>query len=129
MKYRYATINDLPAITKCIASTQYYGPIDASTLDGHVLLAETDDQVVACMWIMRCGRHCYLDMLSVIPEYQHSGVGVKLLVVALRDLRNKGVEYVRASIHKDNKEALRIAEAMGGAIHGDYKIAFRKLGD
>ena len=130
MEYRLAMVKDLPGITECIASTGYYGPVDASTLDGPIVVAVNKyGGIAACIWILLHKRHAYLDFLAVNPVYKHEGIGVKLLLLALQTCKKVGARYIRSSIRSDNKETIRIARAMGAITDDEYSLVFRDLGE
>ncbi len=130
MRYRIATHKDHADIEDVIASTEYYPPVDASLMDGTFIVAEDNEgAIVGCVWIMHYGRNSYLDYLSVCPKYQHSGLGVRLLVKVRETLKRRGVRYVRSAIHLSNTEALRLGPAFGAIMHGPYSMCFADLGE
>lgn len=129
MKYRIGTYKDHADIEDVIASTDYYPPVDASLMDGTFVVAEDKgNQIVGCVWVMHYGRNAYLDYLAVRPQYQHKGVGVRLLAKLRHVLKRRGVRYVRSCIHLSNAEALRLGSAFGGMSHSPYALCFVDLG-
>jgi ribosomal protein S18 acetylase RimI-like enzyme len=129
MRYRIGTHKDFSDIEDCIASTEYYAPVDASTMDGTFVVAATDDgQVVGCVWVMHYGRNAYVDYLAVRPKYQHKGVAVKILAKLRHVLNRRGVRYVRSCVHLANLEAVRISKAFGSIVHSPYALCFVDLG-
>lgn len=129
MKYRIGTHKDHAEIEDIIASTDYYPPVDASLMDGTFVVAEhPDGQLIGCAWVMHYGRNAFLDYLAVRPSWQHKGIGVRLLVKVRHILKRRGVRYVRSQIHLSNVEALRVAVAMGSALHSPYALCFTDLG-
>lgn len=129
MKYRIATHKDHAAIEDVIASTGYYPPQDASLMDGTFIVAEDKEGALqGCVWIMHYGRNAYLDYLAVRPKFQHSGMGVRLLIKAREVLKRRGVRFVRSVVLLENTEALRLAPAFGCACHGPYALTFIDLG-
>ena len=130
MKYKLAEAKDLPGITECILSTGYYGPVDASTLDGPIIVAVNQyGGIAGCIWVLLHKRHAYLDFLAVNPVYKHEGIGVKLIMLALRTCKSSGARYIRSAIRDDNTEVVRIANAMGAATDPNYTLAFVNLGE
>lgn len=130
MEYRLAMVKDLPAITECIGSTGYYGPVDASTLDGPIVVAVNKyGGIVGCIWILLHKRHAYVDFLAVNPIYKHDGIGVKLVLLALKTCKEHGAQYIRATIRDTNTETVRLANAMGAATDPNYTLAFVNLGE
>lgn len=130
MKYRIGTYKDHADIEDVIASTDYYPPVDASLMDGTFVVAERrDGQIVGCAWVMHYGRNAFLDFLAVRPQYQHKGIGIKLLLKLKHILKRRGVRYVRSTIHLSNLEALRVGQAFGAMLHSPYALCFLDLGD
>ena len=129
MRYRIGTWRDHSDIEDCIASTGYYGPVNASLLDGTFVVAEdSKGQIVGCVWTFHYGRNAYIDFLSVRPSYQHKGLGVRLLARIRSLLKKRGVRFVRGCTILSNIETLRIWQAYGAAIHSPYAIGFVDLG-
>ena len=129
MKYRIGTHKDHAEIEDCIASTEYYPPVDASLMDGTFVVAEHESgEIVGCLWMMHYGRNAYFDYLSVRPKYQHIGLGIRLLVRGREILKRRGVRYIRSMIHLSNVETLRLAPAFGAILHAPYAACFLDLG-
>lgn len=129
MKYRIGTWKDHAAIEACIDATQYYGPVNVSLLDGTFIVAETNkNQIVGCVWTFHYGRNAFIDYLAVHPKYQHTGLGIKLLVHMRDLLRRRGVRFVRGCTLLDNVEMIRIWQTFGALVHSPYAIGFVDLG-
>jgi len=127
MKYRMATIEDWPQLTECICSNSVeHGIVDASELDGHIAVLEHEDRIIACVWALVNGRQCYGNYMSVLPEYQHLGFGVKLLVWFLSRLQESGVEHIRFTVREDNDEMLRVYEALGVTFSKGYAVGYKR---
>lgn len=130
MRYRIATHRDHADIEDCIASTDYYPPVDASLMDGTFIVAEHQDgRILGCMWMMHYGRNAYIDYLAINPKWQHLGLGVRLLVKARSVLKRRGVRYVRGNIFLTNQEAIRVSESLGAFVHAPYAMCFADLGE
>lgn len=126
MHYRIAKLEDAPAITELLGSTGYYGPVDAAELDGIIVVAERDGVLHGCVWAMVCGRHAYIDYLTVRPGY--SGIMPLRLMKTLEAVfRQVGVQYVRGVVKSDNTAAIRIDEALGATFDHDYSLGYRRL--
>ena len=127
MRYRIAKLEDAPAITELLGSTGYYGPVDASELDGVIVVAETKhQQLCGCVWVMVCGRHAYVDYLTVRPGYS-GRTAMRLMMMLEQVLRSLQVKYVRGVVKSDNTAAIRIDEAMGAVFDHDYSLGYRRL--
>lgn len=126
MHYRIAKLEDAPAITELLGSTGYYGPVDAAELDGIIVVAERDGVLYGCVWAMVCGRHAYIDYLTVRPG--HSGrTSIRLMQGAEVVLRELGVKYVRGVVKSDNTAAIKIDEAVGAVFDHGYSLGYRRL--
>ena len=129
MRYRIGTWKDHAEIEDCINSTGYYSQVDVSLLDGTFIVAEdSDGQIVGCVWTFHFGRNSYIDFLSVRPDIQHSGLGVRLLAKMRALLKKRGVRFVRGCTILNNLEMVRIWQAFGAKIHSPYAIGFVDLG-
>lgn len=127
MNIRTAGPGDFPAVTELLASTGYYMPVDASELDGYMVVAETkDQQLIGCVWAMVCGRHAYLDYLTVRKGYS-GRTAIRLMQGMEQVLHQLGVKYVRGVVKSDNTAAIRIDEAMGAVFDHDYSLGYRRL--
>lgn len=128
MLYRIGTHKDFSDIEDCIASTEYYAPVDASIMDGTFVVAVNEHkQVMGCVWVMHFGRNAYVDYLAIRPGLQHKGVAVRLLTKLQHILRRRGVRYVRSCVHLSNLEAIRISKAFGSVVHSPYALCFVDL--
>ncbi|KPK44899.1 MAG: hypothetical protein AMJ65_01635 [Phycisphaerae bacterium SG8_4] len=127
MMYRMARVEDLPQITECICTVKEHGVVDASELDGHIAVIEHEGRIIACVWAMVQGRNCYGDYMSILPEYQHLGFGPRLLVWFLARLREAGVKYIRFFVREDNKEMLRIYQALGVSFGTGYAVGYKRI--
>lgn len=126
MHYRIATLEDAPAITELLGSTGYYCPVDAAELDGIIVVAERDGVLYGCVWAMVCGRHAYLDYLTVRPG--HSGkISLRLMKTLEVVLRQVGAKYIRGVVKSDNTAAIRIGEAVGAVFDHGYSLGYRRL--
>jgi hypothetical protein len=126
MHYRIAKLEDAPAITELLGSTGYYGPVDAAELDGVVVVAEREGVLYGCVWAMVCGRHAYIDYLTVRPG--HSGImPLRLMKTLEAVLRKVGATYIRGVVKTDNTAAMRIDEAVGAVFDDGYSLGYRRL--
>lgn len=129
MKYRVATAQDLESATECIASTGYFNEVRAEALDGVLIVAVQDGRVMSTVWAMVCGRHAYVDYLSVRPELQGTGIGVRMLYKLYQYLRKVGILYARSHIHGSNMEVCKVAAKMGSVLDAPYVVTHTYLGD
>lgn len=128
MKYRIGTHKDFSDIEDVIASTEYYGQINPTLLDGTWVVAEDDEgQIVGCVWVMHHKRSAYIDYLCVVPRLQHIGIGVRLMVKLRQVLKRRGIKYVRGCVKLDNAEALRLDMAMGGLVDAPYALVYTEI--
>lgn len=102
MHFRAAALSDVPAIVKLVESA-YRGDAsragwtteadflagqridvdgviaDIGKEDSLILLAEAEDQLLACCHLEKTGNACYFGMFSVNPNKQGSGTGKRMM--------------------------------------------------
>lgn len=119
MNYRLAHEEDLPAVQKLIDSSDLE-KFHATELDGMIMVAELRGELIGCFWAMVCGRHALLDYLIVRPDWQHSGIGLKLIAHLFRELNGRGIRYLRGVVHADNKTMHRVYELFQADLAPNY---------
>ena len=126
MRYRIAHPEDFDDCAECVASTGYYMPVDFEAIQGIVLMAENEDGVQGVVWAARSGARAFADYLAVRPDYQGTGLGLRLIAKGCAILRKLGVKQIQSITHYDNKEAMRINRALG-IVDGPYAITILDL--
>jgi len=126
MKYRLANPNDLKACEECIASTEYYPPVDLASLRGMVLLAENEAGIQGVVWAAVSGARAYTDFLAVRPEV-NAGLGIRLIVRGVKLLERIGVKEIYSTVHYSNKEAIKL-NARLGKVDGPYALSIIPVG-
>jgi len=121
MDYRLAKPSDLPNITDLIADSGLF-EVDAASLDGVLLVAETKGTITGCFWACVCGRNAYLDHLVVSKEWRHSGIGPRLISHMMRTLYNFGVERIVGVVADEHKEMLKIYRAFDATMRSGYTV-------
>ena len=145
LRYRDATHADVDAIVALVESA-YRGDVsrkgwttEADLLDGQrtdpdgvralidkagsrVVLAESDQELVACANIERHDRSCYFGMFSVKPTIQGAGIGDRLLRecerVAVQDF---GCRRMDMTVIVQRAELIAWYERRGYARTGERK--------
>jgi ribosomal protein S18 acetylase RimI-like enzyme len=141
--YRYATIDDIPAI-RALIELAYRGPESAKGWsseahllagertslgevtelyeqpDARFLLAEADGVLVGCVLIEKHGEEGYFGMFSVNPRLQNGGLGRALLDRAEQSVRDLwGVKAMTAVVIDLRQELLAWYERRGYVITGE----------
>lgn len=129
MKYRLMRREEAQVVNEVISSTGYYAPVDVGSIGGMVLVAEDDGVIAACVWVVPSGEISFCDYLAVLPEYQHTGVGIRLQIKMAVLLGEMGVKSIRFWVHESNKEALKMHDTFGSYLESGYRLGVFILGD
>ena len=79
-------------------------------------------------WEMRKLKDAKVEIVCVLPEYQHHGIGMELMNRLLINLIGKGYENLEYSrVSEDNISSKRIAEHYGGVVYKKYRMFGRKI--
>lgn len=65
----------------------------------------------------------YIELLAVLPAYQHQGIGLKLLQYLEEQTKEKFIHKIVLHVHVDNKDAQKWYESRGfvkGDVAADY---------
>ena len=119
MHYRIAQPEDFAACAECVASTEYYRPVDFGKIGGTILLAENEEGVQGVVWSCRSGDLAFVDYLAVTPELQGSGLGARLLIKGMAVMREVGVREVRSWVHYDSPRTVQMDLKLG-TLDGPY---------
>lgn len=65
---------------------------------GKFLLAETEDNLIGCVYVEQRGERAYLGLLSVDPSCQHSGIGSLLMTAAENYCSGLGCRFMDIKI-------------------------------
>lgn len=130
MQYRVGRPEDWPGISELLGATDVYLGVDAAVLadGGHWLVAEDEQGLAACAWVLASGQHCYVDCLAVRPDKQNSGLGARMSVRIVQFARDLGVRHLRAITV--SPVVGRIAQSLGGLAHeGGYTQVYVPIGE
>ena len=67
------------------------------------LVAETDAKAVGCIRAVYDGARAMIHLLSVHPDYQHQGIGTKLVKAAIKTLKARGAPTVSVTVTDASK--------------------------
>lgn len=86
-----------------------------------VLLAYKNDKVTGYCWteVIPSGQG-RIYMIGSAPEYRGRGIGRKVLLAGLANLKNKGVNEVWLTVDSENKAAVSLYESMEFELHKTY---------
>lgn len=93
------------------------------------LVATRDRQIIGCAFVGHDGRRGYLHHVAVDPDYRRSGVGRRLVALALQRLLAIGIEKVHCDVFRNNRAALRFWRATGWHRRGDLVRHSIVIGD
>jgi len=125
--FAFVTGNEIPICTEMILT---YEDKD-DYLPGGMMVLRHNGKAVGTI---RCTKDEYegkpvmnIGSLSVIPEYQHKGLGSLMLREAFRFAEKSGFKRTILSVNENNKGARRIYDAggfveVGGVVSYEYKI-------
>ncbi len=77
------------------------------------LLAYCDQQAVATVLVTHDGRKGWVNRLAVVPEYQHMGIGRKMVVAAESWLMEQGIGIFACMIESYNEASFQAFQRMG----------------
>lgn len=79
-----------------------------------ILFAVVDGRPAGAVWheVLPDGRG-RVEPLGIVPEYQGRGLGRRLLLAALYDLRRRGAGVVEIGVWRDNRVALNLYRSLG----------------
>lgn len=119
MIYRAATTEDMSAVQALIDQSDLEKCL-AVDMDGLVLVAELQGDIIACVWAMTCGKHAFVDYLIVRNDWIHKGIGIKLMAKLVGTLGSLGVRFVRGVVADDNEEMLKFYGLFGVDMVSNY---------
>jgi hypothetical protein len=125
MEYRFARIEDCPAITEFVGTSEYFMAVDPTQLGGNWLLALEDGTIRGTLWFFHEAPHIFLDYWQATSGM----VAVKLGLLLQEWARDNKVRYVHGTIYEDNYPALRLgAHGLNIGMGGPYYRIFKDLG-
>lgn len=84
--------------------------------DGLFFVAETDRRVIGTVMAGYDGHRGWIYSISVHPDYQHHGIGSRLLASALEKLDSLGCLKVNLQILAENEAVIKFYQANGFEI-------------
>lgn len=91
-------------------------------MGGRLIVAQTDEgRVVGTCWLTFDGRRLHMHHFGVHPQYQHHGVGHKIMREALHFVKQKGYQ-VKIEVHRNNAIAIDFYTKYGFIDLGDYNV-------
>jgi len=97
---------------------------------GLSLVAESDGEVIACVFGGHDGRRGSLHHVVVAPAWRGQGVGRALVARALDGLAAEGIHKTHIDVFADNEAAIAFWEATGWQRRGDIvRFSFNRSVD
>ena len=74
------------------------------------------------------GKMSFISSISIIPEYQGTGISQKLIGFSIEHARKKGMKYVKLEVNRSNARAIKFYERNGFNIEsaGDNSLLMIK---
>ena len=97
---------------------------------GLSLVAESDDELIACVFCGHDGRRGALHHVVVAPAWRGQGVGRALVARALDGLAAQGIYKAHLDVFADNDAAIAFWQATGWQRRGDIvRFSFNRSAD
>lgn len=150
IKFRQATIGDLPEIVRLIADDflgrqreRFELPLDERYVkafreieadpNNELIVAERDDHVIGTLQLtytpslsFRGGRRCTVESVRVDEEYRGQGIGREMMLWAIERARERGCISMQLTTHKERVNAHRFYENLGfTASHLGMKLKLK----
>ena len=94
---------------------------------GTSFVAETDGKIVGVILCGHDGRRGIIQHACVSPDHRRSGIGAKLVDLALDSLKAEGINKVLLVAFKKNEGGNRFWESMGFTLREDLNYRNRAL--
>ncbi len=86
-----------------------------------IVLACEEDEVTGYCWTeITSGGQGRIFMIGSAPDYRSKGIGRKLLLAGLANLKNKGANEVWLTVDSENKAACSLYESIGFELQTNY---------
>jgi ribosomal protein S18 acetylase RimI-like enzyme len=86
-----------------------------------VMTKKDGDVLVGSCWMTVDGRRTHLHHFGILPEYQNTGLGKKLVQASLACIKEIGYQ-VKLEVHKNNLIAKKLYQKAGFFSFVDYDI-------
>jgi len=126
MVIRTATVSDWNEIDKLVHCSNYFNPINCSTLGGNWLVAEDEDEIKAAIWWFEGQGHAFVGYWVGTGIYGGAMVGAYLSKL----LESRGIKLVHSVINANNERAVRTALHLGmGSTTTPYYYMTKEMGN
>lgn len=139
MKYRMATIDDLPVVVRMLADDflgrqreQFEDPLPESyvrafreieaDVNNELMVAEREGEVVGTMQLtytpslsFQGGKRCTVESVRVDERYRGQGIGREIMLWAIERAKEKGCISMQLTTNNDRVDAHRFYEGLGFA--------------
>lgn len=137
MKFRVATINDLPAIVRMLADdflgqqrerledplpksyVRAFREIDVDA-NNDLIVAERDGEIIGTMQLtytpslsFQGGKRCTVESVRVEKRYRGQGIGRKMMSWAIERAKEKGCVSMQLTTNNERIDAHRFYESLG----------------
>ena len=137
LKIRVMGVRDLKSILAIWKKLPGIGLNESDTLPnlknyltrnpGLSLVAVDGKKVVGGVLCGHDGRRGYLNHLSVLPGYQHRGLGQAMAERCYKKLKSLGIPYATIFVYRNNRSGLRFWVKTGWQVRHDLSTLRKKL--
>ena len=106
--------------------THYYDiPLLIQSPDAQLLVAETNNQIIACGYAriekakhyLKHQQYAYLGMMYVLPEFRGQGINKKIMDGLITWSKERGITELRLEVYTQNESAISAYEKAGFTAH------------
>ena len=88
-------------------------------------VGEIDSRIVATAMAGYEGHRGWINYLAVAPEYQHRGIGSRMMQVAEDELRKLGCPKINLQVRASNKDVIAFYERLGFTVDAVVSLGKR----
>lgn len=90
-------------------------------------VAEKDNKIVGSILIGNDGRRAYIYHTAVLPDYQHQGIGKRLVEAGINALDELGISKAALLVFEKNKNGNKFWEQIGFTRRDDLIYRNKKI--
>jgi ribosomal protein S18 acetylase RimI-like enzyme len=110
-----------PRILALLISVPYVLSMELFYIRGRRFFATIDKHIAGVMVLTARNRSLYVSSLAVAPQYRRWGVATCMLRFAQEEAQKRGIEWLRLSVLKVNRPALKAYYEFGFVLEREKK--------